>query len=52
MQALQNGAKNLRDIQKMTGACTVANCKEKNPSGKCCSPQIMQIIDEYFKTKK
>lgn len=51
VKALDNGAKTLADIQKMTGACTVARCKEMNPSGKCCSPQIMAVIKEYFETK-
>lgn len=47
--ALEEGAKTLDDIRKMTGACTKGNCKELSPRGKCCSPLIMQIIEEYEK---
>ena len=28
VEALENGAKNLKDIRRMTGACTVGRCKE------------------------
>ncbi len=34
VDALDKGARTLADIQEMTGACTIGNCKEKNPSGK------------------
>lgn len=47
VEALKNGANDLNDIRKMTGACTKGNCKELSPRGKCCSPVIMQIIEEY-----
>ena len=33
IEALDNGAKNLADIKRMTGACTIGRCKELNPSG-------------------
>lgn len=32
-QAVKSGAKTLRDIQKMTGAMTHCDCKNKNPKG-------------------
>ncbi len=31
--ALDNGAKTLSDIKKVTGACTKGLCKEMNPKG-------------------
>lgn len=34
IQALDNGAKTLKDIQISTGACTKGMCKELNPKGK------------------
>lgn len=33
IDAMEKGAKNLKDIQNMTGACTLHQCKEHNPSG-------------------
>lgn len=33
IDALDHGAKNLADIKKMTGACTLGKCKEMNPKG-------------------
>jgi len=42
--AIKLGAKTLSDIQKMTGACTGNQCKELNPSGRCCSGDINKII--------
>lgn len=32
-QAMDQGAKNLNDIRKMTGACTLHRCKEFSPKG-------------------
>ena len=34
IEAMENGAKNLKDIRRMTGACTVGRCKELSPRGK------------------
>ena len=46
-KAVQDGAKNLKEIREITKACTGSDCKTLNPTKKCCSPQIMQIIREY-----
>ena len=43
-KAIQDGAKTLKDIQEITGACTGNNCKELNPSGKCCSSAINSLL--------
>lgn len=32
-QAMDQGAKSLNDIRKMTGACTLHRCKEFSPKG-------------------
>ncbi|MDP4208238.1 MAG: (2Fe-2S)-binding protein [Bacteroidota bacterium] len=45
-EAVQNGAKSLSDIQKITGACTGNQCKDLNPSGKCCSADIKTILNK------
>jgi NAD(P)H-nitrite reductase large subunit len=42
--AIKLGAKTLADIQQSTGACTGNQCKELNPSGKCCSGDINRIL--------
>ncbi len=44
VKAIEGGAKSLPDIQEETGACTGDRCKELNPSGKCCSSDIIQLI--------
>ena len=44
LKAVQNGAKTLKDIHETTGACYGNNCKELNPSGKCCSSAINALL--------
>ena len=44
--AIQNGAKTLKDIKEITGACTGKHCKEFNPSGVCCSGDINAMLNE------
>ena len=46
-EAMDKGAATLADIREMTGACTKGNCKELSPTGKCCAPVIMQIMEAY-----
>jgi bacterioferritin-associated ferredoxin len=45
LNAINNGAKSLKDIQDKTGACTGNQCKGLNPSGKCCSEDIERILN-------
>ncbi len=52
LDALDNGAKSLNDVRKMTGACTLGKCKELSPIGKCCSPEIIDIIEQYHHGSK
>lgn len=42
--AIKLGAKTLADIRQSTGACTGDQCKEMNPSGKCCSGDINRLL--------
>jgi bacterioferritin-associated ferredoxin len=44
--AIQNGAKTLKDIQEITGACTGNQCKEMNPKGICCSVDILPMLPQ------
>ena len=43
-EAISKGAKTLKDIQKLTSACTGNNCKERNPLSKCCSIEINLML--------
>jgi bacterioferritin-associated ferredoxin len=45
-EAIAKGAKNLKDIQEMTDACTGNRCKELNPKSKCCSEDILKMFDK------
>jgi len=43
-KTISDGAKTLKDIQKITGACTGNDSKEMKPSGKCCSSDINAML--------
>jgi len=45
VQAIRAGATTLAAIQRVTGACTGNRCKELNPKGRCCAPEIQALID-------
>ena len=47
LAAIANGAKTLEDIRKATGACTVGKCKELSPKKRCCSPDIIKLMEEH-----
>ena len=46
LDAIQDGAETLQDIRDMTSACTLSRCKELNPKKKCCSADIVRILNE------
>ena len=46
IEAIKNGAKSLQDIRDATGACTVGRCKELSPRKKCCSSEIVKLLNE------
>lgn len=43
--AMLNGAKTLKDIQEATGACTGNQCMEVNPNKRCCSVEILAMLN-------
>ncbi|MBJ2356259.1 (2Fe-2S)-binding protein [Sphaerochaeta sp. S2] len=45
--SIKAGNNTLSQIKEKTTACTGGNCKELNPSGKCCSSDIMTLIELY-----
>lgn len=46
IKAIKDGAKTLQDISNMTGACTLGRCKELSPKKRCCSGDIIRILNE------
>ena len=50
VDAIVDGNINLQMIKDTTIACTGSKCKEKNPSGKCCSKDIKELIKIYSST--
>lgn len=48
LDAIEQGARTLSDIRRMTGACTLCQCKELSPRKECCSPVIMGILKEQI----
>ena len=47
IQAIGRGARTLEDVRAATKACTVGRCKELSPRGRCCSPDILQILADF-----
>ncbi|GAB4296059.1 MAG: hypothetical protein Kow0068_20560 [Marinilabiliales bacterium] len=45
------GAKTLKDIQRLTGASTGNQCKTYHPFGECCSNRVKDIIGDTTNTK-
>ena len=43
---VSHGAKDMKDIIRLTGAMKNAQCETKNPLGKCCGPIIEEIIEK------
>lgn len=43
---LHKSAKNMKDVIAITGAMKNGECEIKNPSGKCCGPDIQKIINK------
>lgn len=52
LAAMEQGARTLKDIKQMTGACTSCRCAELNPSGKCCAQDIALVMKEYLENNK
>lgn len=49
---INGGARNLKDIIRLTGAMKNGTCEIKNPLGKCCSPIIQETINRALNVKK
>jgi NAD(P)H-nitrite reductase large subunit len=47
--AIKNGANTMQQIRDATKACTKGNCIKMNPQKRCCSKDIIKLIDEFIK---
>lgn len=49
---LNSGAKDIKDIIRLTGAMKNGKCEINNPLGKCCSPFIQETIGKALNIKR
>lgn len=49
---INQGAENINDVIKITGAMENGNCTLNNPLGKCCGSIIMETINKVIKTNR
>ena len=45
--AIQEGANDVKAIQEQTKAGVGGRCKELNPRGRCCHPDIKELLEIY-----
>ncbi|HBA70682.1 MAG: hypothetical protein A2X82_18420 [Geobacteraceae bacterium GWC2_55_20] len=45
LEAKRNGARDMDDIRRISGACTVGRCKDLSPRGRCCSMEIKRLLE-------
>lgn len=48
---LHEGARDIKDIIRLTGAMKNGKCEINNPLGKCCGPFIQDTIDKALNIK-
>ena len=48
---LEKGATSVEQVLHLTGAMQNSNCKEKNPKGICCYPDIVATFEKYDNRK-
>lgn len=48
---LKDGAANMKDVLRITGAMSNSQCQKKNPLGKCCHQIIQTAIDKALYMK-
>ncbi|MBK5241407.1 Csac_0668 family 2Fe-2S cluster-binding (seleno)protein [Clostridium sp.] len=49
---VKDGATNMKEVLKITGAMTNSQCQKKNPLGKCCHKVIQEAIDKVLSMKE
>jgi len=45
--SIRNGATDVKTIQEQTKAGVGGRCKELNPRGRCCHPEINELLKIY-----
>ena len=48
---IKDGATNMREVLKITGAMSNSQCQKKNPLGKCCNQIIQDALDKGLSIK-
>ena len=48
IKSIENGAKSVEDVIKITGAMKNSNCAVNNPKGTCCYSDIVNVFNKYF----
>jgi hypothetical protein len=48
---VKDGATNMKEVLKITGAMSNSQCQNKNPLGKCCHQIIQNAIDKGLSMK-
>lgn len=48
---IKDGANNMKEVLKITGAMNNSQCQKKNPLGKCCHQIIQDAIDKALSMK-
>jgi bacterioferritin-associated ferredoxin len=48
---VKNGATNMKEVLKITGAMSNSQCQKNNPLGKCCHQIIQDAIDKGLSMK-
>ncbi|MCP1102235.1 NAD(P)H-nitrite reductase large subunit [Aequitasia blattaphilus] len=46
VNAIHQGATTLEKIRLTTSACTLGKCKELSPRKRCCSKEIVELLNE------
>ena len=49
---INHGAKDMKDIIRLTGAMKNGQCETKNPLGKCCGPIIEETIKKALNRRQ
>lgn len=52
LHAIQNGARSMDDIRRVTDACKVGRCKDLSPRGRCCSIEIQILLEADINSKQ
>lgn len=52
LAAKRQGVTSLEDVRTMTSACTVGDCKRLNPRGRCCSREIIKLLEAATNDKE